>query len=136
VGVIETFFLLYLIRDVFHIGLAQIQTIIFLKLVVAGHLTLFVARTKESFFRRPFPAPILLTAIIATQAIAALIAGLGIFVTAIPWAYIGYIWLYCIVWIFIEDWAKKAVYDSAIFTGKRYLHYMWIARKTLHSHAR
>ena len=136
VGVIETFFLLYLIRDVFHIGLAQIQTIIFLKLVVAGHLTLFVARTKESFFRRPFPAPILLTAIITTQVVAALIAGLGIFVTAIPWAYIGYIWLYCLVWIFIEDWAKKAVYDSAIFTGKRYLHYMWIARESLHSHAK
>jgi len=134
VGVIETFFLLFLIREVFHIGLAQIQTIIFLKLVVAGHLTLFVARTKESFYRRPFPAPILLTAIVATQIIAALIAGLGIFVTAIPWSYVGYIWLYCIVWIFIEDGVKKAVYNQSLFTGKRYLHYMWLARKSLHSH--
>lgn len=134
VGVIETFFLLFLIREVFHIGLAQIQTIIFLKLVVAGHLTLFVARTKESFYRRPFPAPILLTAIVTTQIIAALIAGLGIFVTAIPWSYVGYIWLYCIVWIFIEDGVKKAVYNQSLFTGKRYLHYMWLARKSLHSH--
>ena len=134
VGVIETFFLLFLIREVFHIGLAQIQTIIFLKLVVAGHLTLFVARTKESFYRRPFPAPILLTAIVATQLVAALIAGLGIFVTAIPWSYVGYIWLYCIVWIFIEDGVKRVVYNSTIFTGKRYLHYMWLARKSLLSH--
>lgn len=136
VGVIETFLLLFLIREVFHIGQAQTQTIIFLKLVVAGHLTLFVARTRESFFKRPFPAPILLSAILITQLIAALIAGLGIFVTAIPWAYIGYIWLYCIVWMFIEDWAKKTVYDETRGTGKHYLKHMGLIRQSLHSHTR
>ncbi|MEJ2592375.1 MAG: hypothetical protein P8178_13425 [Candidatus Thiodiazotropha sp.] len=84
------------------------QTIIFLKLSIAGHLTLFVARTKRPFFTRPFPAAALLGAILGTQVIAALIAGLGIFVNPIPWSYIGLIWVYCIVWAFIEDLAKLA----------------------------
>ncbi len=111
IGVFETFGLLYLAKVVFGVGVAQLQSLIFLKLVVAGHLTLFVARSKKPFFSKPFPAPILLGAILFTQALAASIVGFGIFVTAIPWSWVGYIWAYCLVWIFIEDWAKMRVYN-------------------------
>jgi len=110
IGVFETFGLLFLAKVVFGVGIAQLQSLIFLKLVVAGHLTLFVARSKKPFFSRPFPAPILLGAILLTQGIAASIVGFGIFVTAIPWSWVGYIWAYCLVWIFIEDWVKMSVY--------------------------
>jgi H+-transporting ATPase len=78
--------------------------------LVAGHLTLFVARIKKPFFWAPFPAPILLGAILGTQVLAALIAGLGFIVTAFPWIWILWVWLYCLFWIFIEDGAKLAVY--------------------------
>jgi H+-transporting ATPase len=111
IGVFETFGLMYLAKVVFGIDIAQLQSLIFLKLVVAGHLTLFVARSKNPFFSKPFPAPILLGAILFTQALAASIVGFGIFVTAIPWSWVGYIWAYCLIWIFVEDWAKLKVYE-------------------------
>lgn len=111
IGVIETFGLLYAARVFFHVDLAQIQSIIFLKLAIAGHLTLFVARSKKPFYAKPYPAPILLFALVITKAIASMIVGFGWLVTAIPWTWVGYIWLYCLVWIFVEDWAKLKVYD-------------------------
>jgi H+-transporting ATPase len=64
VGVVETFLLLVIARSYFGVGLAQLQSLIFLKLVVAGHLTLMVARTRRPFLTRPYPAPVLLSAIL------------------------------------------------------------------------
>jgi H+-transporting ATPase len=110
IGVVETFLLLAIAYTWVNIDLAQVQTIIFLKLSVAGHLTLFVARTKRPMWTRPFPAPALLGAILGTQVVAALIAGFGILIEPIPWSYIALIWAYCLVWVLIEDLAKLALY--------------------------
>jgi magnesium-transporting ATPase (P-type) len=49
VGVISSFGLLYIGRDVFNLSPTILQSFIYLKLSVAGHLTLFVARTKGPF---------------------------------------------------------------------------------------
>ena len=76
VGVMETFGILVIAKEWFQLTDAQIQSFIYLKLAVAGHLTLFVARTRKPFFSKPYPAPILLAAILGTQAIAAAIVGL------------------------------------------------------------
>jgi len=110
VGVIETFLMLIIAKNYFHVGTLELQTIIFLKLAVAGHLTLFVARTRHFFLSKPYPAPLLLSAIMCTQLVAVLIAKMGWFVTAIPWEYIGLIWAYCLFWVFIEDSLKLMVY--------------------------
>ena len=48
-GVIGSFLMLYLAINWLHLTVPQIQTYIFLTLVVAGHLTLFVARNKGFF---------------------------------------------------------------------------------------
>ena len=111
IGVVETFLLLMIAYSWLGIGLDQVQTIIFLKLSVAGHLTLFVARTKRPMLSRPFPAPLLAGAILATQIIAALIAGFGILIASIPWTYIALIWVYCLIWVVVEDRAKLSVYN-------------------------
>ena len=110
VGVVETFLLLIFATSWLHITIGQLQTMIFLQLSVAGHLTLFVVRTQNNFFSRPAPSPILLSAIVFTQFIASLIATFGIFLTAIPWSYVGLVWAYCLVWMFIQDAVKKIVY--------------------------
>jgi H+-transporting ATPase len=86
IGVIETFGLLVIAREVLKLGQAQIQSFIYLKLAVAGHLTLFVARTRRPFLSKPYPAPVLLIAILATQAVAALIVGFGFLVAPISWS--------------------------------------------------
>ncbi len=134
VGVLETFILLIIAKSWFGIGIASLQTIIFLKLAIAGHMTLFVARTKKSFMARPFPAPILMAAIIGTKVVAMLIAAFGWFVTPIPWSYIGWIWMYCIVWTFIEDAMKLVVYRHMERTGSRHKNFMSFLRSSMHMH--
>ncbi len=110
VGVLETFILIVIARHFFHFSLPQLQSFIFLKLSIAGHLTLFIARTRHAFFAQPHPSPILFGAILITQIIAALIVGFGIFITAVPWGYIAFLWLYAICWMFVEDFVKIMAY--------------------------
>jgi hypothetical protein len=52
--------------------------------MIAGHMTLFVAHSRHSFFTRPYPAPIFLIIILATQCLAAMIVGFGWLVAPIP----------------------------------------------------
>jgi magnesium-transporting ATPase (P-type) len=46
VGVVSSFVLLYIGVTILHLGTGLLESLIFLKLAVAGHLTLFVARTR------------------------------------------------------------------------------------------
>ncbi len=131
-GVAETFLLLIIARDHFHVSLEQLQTIIFLKLAIAGHLTLFVARTRNWFLTRPFPAPILLFAILSTQIVAALIAGFGWLITPISWEYIGLIWVYCLFWVFVEDGLKLLVYQHLEHNTMRHRHFLSHLKSSLH----
>jgi len=84
----------------------HIQTMIFLQLVVGGHLMLFVARTKRLFFMPPFPGAPLFLAIIGTQIFAAAMCGFGLLVHKLPWQLIGAVWIYCLIWMFILDIVK------------------------------
>ncbi|MGA8258900.1 MAG: plasma-membrane proton-efflux P-type ATPase [Arenicellales bacterium] len=132
VGVAETFLLLVIARSWLGLGVLETQTIIFLKLSVAGHLSLFVARTRHSMLRRPYPAAILLAAILGTQTIAALIAGFGILVTPIPWTYIGLIWVYCIGWAFIHDGVKILMYRHFAMGAPRHRRFIRLTQAALH----
>jgi H+-transporting ATPase len=85
-GVFASFGLFYLGERVFHLDRPIVQTLMYLKLSVAGHLTIFVTRTRGPFWSIR-PAPILLGAVLGTQLVATLIAvygPLGI-MTAIGW---------------------------------------------------
>ncbi len=118
-GVIETFLLLYIALKVFGMNpatqLAAIQTLIFLKLAVAGHLTIFVTRTRGPFWSI-MPGKWLLITAVVTKLAATVIAVLGLGLAAsIPAWMAGFVWAYCIIWFFIEDWTKLAVYR--IFRG-------------------
>jgi H+-transporting ATPase len=132
VGVMETFGLFYIARTWFGLTGGALQSVIFLKLVVAGHLTLMVARTRGPFLGRPRPAPVLLLAIAGTQVVAALIVGLGWLVTPVPWSYVGLIWVYCLAWIFIEDAAKLAVYRHLDLVAPGHRRFLRLARHPHH----
>jgi H+-transporting ATPase len=134
IGVAETFGLLVIAELVLKLDEAQVQSLIYLKLAVAGHLTLLVARTRRPFLFRPHPAPVLLMAILATQATAALIVGFGVLVVAIPWSYVGLVWGYCLVWVFLEDWAKLAVYRHLNLTARRHRSFLDRVQEPLHPH--
>jgi H+-transporting ATPase len=108
-GVVESFGLLYLGEQYFHVDRSILQTLIYLKLSIAGHLTIFVTRTKGPFWSIK-PARILLAAVLGTQFLATLIAVYGIFMTPIGWGWAGLIWAYGLIWFLIEDWVKQRAY--------------------------
>ncbi len=136
IGVVETFGLLWIAREWMHLSIDQIQTFIFLKLAVAGHLTLFVARTHKPFWSRPFPSPLLLWSAILTKVLATLFVlfPFGL-ITPIGWSDVALIWAYCIVWIFIEDWAKLAVYNRFNRSSPRHRSFLGNLNTPLHPHA-
>jgi H+-transporting ATPase len=134
IGVVQTFGILVIGKLVLNFDQSQIQSLIYIKLAVAGHLTLFVVRTKRAFFSKPYPAPILLIAILSTQAIAAAIVGFGILVTPIPWIYIGMVWAYCLIFMFINDWVKLQVYHHLNLSGKHHRTFLDRLQQSLHPH--
>jgi H+-transporting ATPase len=107
VGVLGSFGMLLIAIDWLHLDVAQIQTYVFLKMAVAGHLVLFVARTKEHFWRRPWPAPIMVWSAVITKIAATLLAAYGFgFISPITWPEIGLIWAYSIGSAFLTDLVK------------------------------
>ncbi len=108
-GVFASFGLFYLVERVFHLNQTMIQPLMYLKLSVAGHLTIFVTRTRGPFwsFR---PAPILLGAVICTQLLATLIAVYGIFMAPIGWKWALIVWGYALAWFLVNDQVKLLAY--------------------------
>ena len=108
-GTIAVFGLFFLGQDVFHLSRPELQTMMYLKLSVAGHLTIFLTRTRGPFWSQR-PARILVLAVIGTQIVATCFAGFGIFMTALPWGWVAFVWGYALVWAFVNDRAKLATY--------------------------
>jgi H+-transporting ATPase len=109
-GVFSSFGLFYLAERVFHFSRDMVQSLMYLKLSVAGHLTVFVARTRGPFWSVR-PAPILLWAVIGTQVLATLIAVYGVFMPPIGWRWALAVWGYALVWFLIGDRVKLGAYQ-------------------------
>ncbi|MFB1486002.1 MULTISPECIES: plasma-membrane proton-efflux P-type ATPase [unclassified Thiocapsa] len=88
----------------------HLQTMLFLQLAAGGHLLLFVVRTRRSIFVPPYPSAPLFVAIVATQAVAALMCAYGILVPQLPWSLIGIVWVYVLIWMVVTDVVKLIYY--------------------------
>jgi H+-transporting ATPase len=108
-GVIAAFGLFYLGERVFHLDRDHVQTLMYLKLSIAGHLTIFLTRTRGPFWSIR-PAKILWIAVLGTQTIATLIAVYGVFMTPLGWKWAGFVWAYAIVWALVNDRIKLLAY--------------------------
>ena len=109
IGTVAAFGLFYLGMNVFHLDHAHVQTLMYLKLSVAGHLTIFLTRTRGPFWSIR-PAKILWIAVLGTQAIATLIAVYGVFMAPLGWRYAGIVWGYALVWFLLNDRLKLLTY--------------------------
>ncbi len=105
-GVISSFLLFYIAKDVLMLSYAAIQTFIFLKLAVAGHLTIFITRSEKYVWSKPYPSKLLFWSAVITKIAATLIAGVGILVSPISWKLILLIWGYALLWMFLMDQVK------------------------------
>jgi H+-transporting ATPase len=108
-GVIGSFLLFFILKEN---GFSElmIQSMMFLKLIVAGHSTLYITRTEGWFWQRPFPAPLLFGATFGTEIIGTLIAVYGVFITPIGWEYALWMWAYALTWFFVDNAAKMLAY--------------------------
>ena len=109
IGVVSAFGLFYLGERVFHLDRAHIQTLMYLKLSVAGHLTIFLTRTRGPFWSHR-PARILWVAVVGTQIVATLIAVYGLFMTPLGWGWALAVWGYALVWFLVNDRVKLIAY--------------------------
>jgi H+-transporting ATPase len=108
-GVIASFGLFYLGERVFHLERDFIQTLMYLKLSVAGHMTIFLTRTRGPFWSIR-PARLLLAAVIGTQMIATLFAVYGILMQPVGWGWALAVWGYALAWFLVNDRVKLAKY--------------------------
>jgi H+-transporting ATPase len=110
VGVVAAFGLFYLGDRVFHFGHPQLQTLMYLKLSIAGHFTIFLTRTRGPWWSIR-PAKILLFAVLGTQVFATLMAVYGLHImTPIGWGWAGFVWGYALVFALLTDPVKLLAY--------------------------
>ena len=106
-GVVSSFILLWVAREYFHLDAGVVQTLVFLKLAVAGHITIYLARTgQQHFWERPYPSLALFGTAEITQVGATLIAIYGVFMTPIGWTLALIVWGYALVSFLINDQIK------------------------------
>lgn len=109
IGVISSFFILYIGLNVFNLTPYLLQSFIYLKLSVAGHLTVFAARTKGHFWSVK-PALPLFLAVVITQSIATLIVVYGVLLPPIGWGLAAFVWIYALISFIIIDFIKVYFY--------------------------
>ncbi len=118
IGVFSTFGILYIGLDVLKLNLVVLQSFIYLKLAVAGNMTVFVARTKGHFWSVK-PAKQLLFASIAVQLTAIMLTVYGILLPAMGWVLAALVWSYAFAFFFMTDLAKVHLYKLLNTRGAR-----------------
>jgi H+-transporting ATPase len=105
-GVLETFVLLWVAERYLALPAGVIQTVIFLKLLVSGHLTIYLTRNDGPIWQRPLPSWKLFVTTEITQVLGTLAAVYGVFVTPIGWTYALLVWGYALVVFLLESGIK------------------------------
>ncbi|MGP8125626.1 MAG: plasma-membrane proton-efflux P-type ATPase [Nitrososphaerales archaeon] len=109
IGTVSSFGILIIGLQVLHLNPLVLQSFIYLKLSVAGHLSLLVARTKGRFWSVR-PAKSLLLAVILTQFTATMITVYGILLPAMGWSLAAFVWGYAFVAFLVTDILKVRFY--------------------------
>lgn len=110
-GVISSCFLLWLGLHVFHLSTGQVQTLIFLKLTVSGHMTIYLARTSNKpFYTKPYPSLKLFLTSEITQIVGTLFAIFGWLMVPLGWKLGLLVWGYSFIEFVINDVFKLGSY--------------------------
>jgi len=122
-GVVTSFLMYFILHHyvlAHTITLGQLQTAMFLKFAISGHMLFFVARRQGHWWTKPYPSRGLLAAILGTMAVSTTIStlGLGSFLPAIPPIATLAIWIWCLVWMQVAEGAKLLAYGLLDRRGK------------------
>ncbi|MEN6551403.1 MAG: plasma-membrane proton-efflux P-type ATPase [Methanobacterium sp.] len=114
-GVLSSLILFFIGIDIFKLDVAVLQSIIFLKLVVAGHLTMFVTRNTGHFWSVK-PSGIFFGSVILTDVFATVLVVSGVFLAPIGWELAAFVWIYSLIAFLIEDYLK--IYFARVLDHK------------------
>jgi len=103
-GVVSTFLLLVIAIGPLHIAGGSLQTLLYLKLSVAGHFVIFLTRTEGPFWKSR-PANLLVLSVIGTQVLASTLALMGWLIPRVPPLWVIGIWGYAAVVMLLVDQA-------------------------------
>lgn len=108
-GVVSSFGIFYIGQEILQLSKDSIQTFIFLKLAIAGHLTIFLTRTRGPFWSIK-PSATMFWAAVITKILATLVAVYGLFISPISWELASFIWGYALAAFLITDFLKVKIY--------------------------
>jgi H+-transporting ATPase len=132
-GLIETFLLFWYVDTVLHLPRPTIQTIIFLKLLVAGHLTIYVTRNQGWFWSNPWPSGRLFFTCEATQIVGTLVAVYGLFIEPIGWTYALLVWSYALAWLPVESLVAVGVRRMVDLQARHQVNSLFRIEKPAHN---
>jgi len=133
-GVVASFVLFWIARDYLYLPPEQIQTLIFLKLLVAGHLTIYITRSDRWFWERPWPSARLFWTAEATQVLGTLAAVYGWFLEPIGWDYALLVWVYALAWFPFNNAVRVWVLDLWLHGLHRHARHLEQVHASLHGH--
>jgi H+-transporting ATPase len=109
-GVFESFVLYWIARDLLHVAGPMLQAVIFLKLLVSGHMTIYLTRNRGWVWQRPWPSWMLLVPCELTQLAGTLIVVYGVAMTPIGWGLALFVWAYTLVSFLVANAVKVATH--------------------------
>lgn len=121
VGVVNSLILFFIVKNVLNVDWKIIQTIYFLKLTISGHMLIYVAHTKQRWYKF-LPSKEVIWATTLTQVCATILALSGFLMPGkIPLiAAIG-VWIWAFFWMQISE-AAKIISQNLIFHTKEENH--------------
>ena len=109
-GVFSSFGIFWVARD--YLGLAPplVQSLVFLKLLVAGHMTIYLTRNRGAIWERPLPSWKLIVPCELTQIAGTLAVVYGWFMAPTGWSLALLVWGYALVFFTLGSAVKITVY--------------------------
>jgi H+-transporting ATPase len=109
-GVLESFILYWLAKDYLALPGPVLQATIFLKLLVSGHMTIYLTRNKGWVWEQPWPSWKLVVPCEVTQLFGTLIVVYGVAMAPTGWRVAGIVWAYTLLSFFVANAVKVGTY--------------------------
>ncbi len=109
-GVFSSFGMFWIARDYLELAPQLVQSVVFLKLLVAGHMTIYVTRNRGPIWERPLPSWKLIVPCEVTQIVGTLAVVYGWFMTPTGWGLALMVWAYALVFFILASAVKIGAY--------------------------
>jgi H+-transporting ATPase len=123
-GVFVSFGMFWIARDYLGLSPQLVQSVVFLKLLVAGHMTIYVTRNKGAIWERPLPSWKLIVPCEATQIVGTLAVVYGWFMAPTGWGLALMVWAYALVFFMIASVVKIGTYRLLEYRASQHVRHL------------